>query len=83
MGFIVDKVPLGQVFSEYFVFPRQFSFPLVLHTHHHLSSGAGTIGQRMAEMPSVTSAQKTKKKNNKINLCFLVCIFYVRGHAVA
>jgi hypothetical protein len=26
MGFVVDKVALGQVFSEYFGFPCQFSF---------------------------------------------------------
>jgi hypothetical protein len=33
----------GQVFSEYFGFPCQFSFHQILRTH--LSSGAGTIGQ--------------------------------------
>jgi hypothetical protein len=27
MGFVVDKVALGQVFSEYFGFPCQSSFP--------------------------------------------------------
>jgi hypothetical protein len=26
MGFVVDKVALGQVFSEYFGFPCQFAF---------------------------------------------------------
>jgi hypothetical protein len=26
VGFVVDKVALGQVFSEYFDFPCQFSF---------------------------------------------------------
>jgi hypothetical protein len=26
VGFVVDKVGLGQVFSEYFGFPCQFSF---------------------------------------------------------
>jgi hypothetical protein len=40
----MDKVALGQVFSEYFGFPCQFSFHRLLDTHH-LSSGAGTIGQ--------------------------------------
>jgi hypothetical protein len=43
--FVVDKVALGQVFSEYFGFPCQFSFHQLLHTHHHLLAGAGTIGQ--------------------------------------
>jgi hypothetical protein len=37
--FVVDKVALGQVFSEY------------TH-HHHLSSGAGTIGPLMDDVPS-------------------------------
>jgi hypothetical protein len=51
VGFVVDKVALGQVFLEYFGFPRQFSFHLLLHTHH-LSSGAGTTGQIDADVPS-------------------------------
>jgi hypothetical protein len=51
MGFVVDKVAPGQVFSEYFGFPCQFAFHLFLH-NHHLSSGAGTIGQRVVAVPS-------------------------------
>jgi hypothetical protein len=35
VGFLVDKVTLRQVFSEYFGFPCQFSFHRLLHTHHH------------------------------------------------
>jgi hypothetical protein len=42
------SVAMGQVFSEYFGFPCQFSF----HTHHHLSFGAGTIGLTVADVPS-------------------------------
>jgi hypothetical protein len=38
-GFLVGKVALGQVLSQYFRFPCQFSFHRLLHTHH-LSSGA-------------------------------------------
>jgi hypothetical protein len=34
-GFVVDKMALGQVFSEYFGFPCQFSFHRLLHIHHH------------------------------------------------
>jgi hypothetical protein len=45
VGFVVYKVALAQVFSEYFGFPCQSSFHQFLHNHHHLSSGAGTIGQ--------------------------------------
>jgi hypothetical protein len=33
VGFVVDKVALGQVFSEYFGFPCQSSF----HQFHHKS----------------------------------------------
>jgi hypothetical protein len=35
VGFVVDKVVLGQVFSEYFGFPCQSSFHLILHHHNH------------------------------------------------
>jgi hypothetical protein len=35
MGFVVEKVALGQVFTKYFGFPCQFSFHRLLHTHHH------------------------------------------------
>jgi hypothetical protein len=31
VGFVVDKVALGQVFSEYFGFPCQLSFQQILH----------------------------------------------------
>jgi hypothetical protein len=70
VGFVVDKVALGQVFSKYFGFPCQFSFHRLLHTHH-LSSGAGTIGQIVADIPSglsLTPPQETKKKqlNNSV-----------------
>jgi hypothetical protein len=61
--FVVDKVALGQVYSEYFGFPCQFSFHQLLHTN--LSSGAGTIGQLVADIPSglsLTPPQETKKK---------------------
>jgi hypothetical protein len=35
VGFVVDKVVLGQVFSEYFCFPSQTSFHQFLHHHNH------------------------------------------------
>jgi hypothetical protein len=64
---VVDKVALGQVFSEYFGFPCQFTFQRLFHIHHHLLSGAGTIGQTVADVPngpSLTPLQETKKKEN-------------------
>jgi hypothetical protein len=75
VGFVVDKVALGQVFSEYFGFPCQFSF-------HSSSSGAGTIGQVVADVPSglslrPPSPQEIKKKGKdhfssccKLRVCF-------------
>jgi hypothetical protein len=53
VGFMVDKMELGQVLSEYFGFPCQFAFHLLLHNHHHhLSSTTSIIGQTMAAVPS-------------------------------
>jgi hypothetical protein len=58
VGFVVDKMALEQVSSEYFCFSCQFSFRRLLHTHH-LSSGTGTIGQRPTyRVHSVSSFHK-------------------------
>jgi hypothetical protein len=64
--FVVDEVALGQVFSECFGFPWQFSFYRLLHSHH-LSSGAGynwpVIGRRTKLTQShPTPPQETKRK---------------------
>jgi hypothetical protein len=48
VGFVVDKVVLGQVSSEYFGFPCQFSLNQMLHTHP--SSVVGTTGQLVADV---------------------------------
>jgi hypothetical protein len=64
VGFVVDKVALGQVFYEYYGFPCQLSFHRLLHTHH-LSSGAGTVGKIVADVPSglsLTSRNYRKRK---------------------
>jgi hypothetical protein len=62
VGFVVDKVRLGQVFSEYFGLPCKFSFRRLLHNHHlssehnhHLSSEAGTVSTQSHH------AQRNKK----------------------
>jgi hypothetical protein len=55
-------------FSEYFGFLCQFSFHRLFHTHHHLSSEAGTIDQKVGDEPSrfsLTPPQETKKKKKK------------------
>jgi hypothetical protein len=43
--FVVDKVAVEQVFSEYFGFLCYSSFHQLLHKHLHISSEAGTTGQ--------------------------------------
>jgi hypothetical protein len=50
--FVVGKVALGQVSSEYFGFACQFAFDPQLHNHHPLSPGAGTVGQTVVAVPS-------------------------------
>jgi hypothetical protein len=70
VGFVVDKVAPGQVFSEYFDFSCQFSFHRLLHIHH-LSSVAGTIGQSVAAVPNGPSFTPPPlselKKINRMN----------------
>jgi hypothetical protein len=62
VGFVVDKVALGQVFSEYFGFPCQSSFHQLLHNHPHLSSGPGTIGQKWPQYKGRSPTQLAIKK---------------------
>jgi hypothetical protein len=61
--FVVDDMVLEQVFSKYFGFLCQFAFHRLLH-NHHLSSGAGTICQTLAAVPSGLSLTYWQKKNN-------------------
>jgi hypothetical protein len=68
---MVDKVTLGQVFSEYIGFPCQFSFRQMLHTH--LSSGAGTIGQFVTDVPSGLSL--TPPQENKKIIVYIYVLF--------
>jgi hypothetical protein len=63
--FVVDKVALGQVFSEYIGFPCQFLFHQMLYIHHHLLSGAGTIGHLVADVPSGLSLTPPQEKKEK------------------
>jgi hypothetical protein len=67
VGFLVETVALGQVFSEHLGFPCQFSFHRVLHTHY-LSSGAGTLGQILADVQSGLSLTPTpRNKRTKLD----------------
>jgi hypothetical protein len=65
VGFVVDKVALGQVFSEYFGFPCQFAFHRLLD-NHHLSSGVDTIGQLMAKLTQSQPMRKIKIQDQVI-----------------
>jgi hypothetical protein len=76
VGFVVDKVALGQVFSEYFGFPCQSSFHELLHNHPHLSSGAGTIGQKWPQYKGLSPTPLAIKNNNKKNG---YCVLFLQG----
>jgi hypothetical protein len=64
VGFMVDKVELRQVFSEYLGFPCQFSFHRLLHIHHNLTSWAGTKVQLVANVPSGLSPSSPQEIRN-------------------
>jgi hypothetical protein len=65
VGFVVDKVALGQVFSEYFGFPCQSSFQQILHPHNH----PGQV--EMFDVPRGPSFDSTPTSRilKKYNLC--------------
>jgi hypothetical protein len=65
VGFVVDKLAQGKAFSVYFGFPCQFSFHQMLYTH--LSIGAGTTSQSVADVPSDSLHTKEFKKNDVIS----------------
>jgi hypothetical protein len=58
VGFVVDKMILGQVSSQYFGFPCQFSFHQIHHAHP--SFGAGTVVADVPSVPSLTPLQETR-----------------------
>jgi hypothetical protein len=60
--FMVDKVALVRDFSEYFGFPCQSSFHQLLHNHPHISSGAGTIGQKWPQYKGLSPTPLAIKK---------------------
>jgi hypothetical protein len=61
-------VALRQVFFEHFGFPCQFSLNRLLCTHD-LSSGAGTVGQLVIDVPSglsLTLPQETRERERRL-----------------
>jgi hypothetical protein len=59
VGFVMDKVALGQVFSKYFDFSCQSSFRQVLHHHNH----QGLTQCRVDPIGLHPQLSKFKKKN--------------------
>jgi hypothetical protein len=74
MGFVVDKTALGEIFSEYFGFRYQFSFHRLLHIHHYLLSGAGTIGQLVADVPNGLSVTPLPVYTNHVSPKYCNCV---------
>jgi hypothetical protein len=69
VGFVADKVALGQIFSEYFGFPCQFAFHQLLHnSHHHFSSEAGKIGQLAAAVPVDPISPREKSERSMVSI---------------
>jgi hypothetical protein len=68
VGFVVNKVALGHVFSWYLGFPYQFLFHKMVHAF--LSSGSGTIIQLAAGVPSGLSLTLPNhiKNNNALHV---------------
>jgi hypothetical protein len=54
--FVMDKVALGQVFSENFGFPCQSTFHLLLHNHFTITRG----WHNRPEVAAVPIASQTK-----------------------
>jgi hypothetical protein len=65
VGFVVDKVALGQVFSEHFGFPCKFLLHRLFYIHHHqLSSGCWynrTVSGRLIKWTVSPHPKKLKK----------------------
>jgi hypothetical protein len=55
VGFVKDEVVLGQVFSEYFGSPCQWSFHQFLHHNNHRGLAHRPIGGRSAEWTQLDS----------------------------
>jgi hypothetical protein len=66
---MVDNVALRQVFSKYLGFPCKFWFHWLLHIHHYLSSGAGTIVQLAPDVPSWLSLIPPQEPKKKVVQC--------------
>jgi hypothetical protein len=63
-GFLVNTLALSQIFSYYFGFRGQFSFPQRPHTHASFVAGAiNQLGANSHSELNLTPTNKHKKKN--------------------
>jgi hypothetical protein len=69
VGFVVDKVALGRVFSEYFGFLCQSLFHQILHHHNH--PGQATIDQSVAAVLDPVGLNPPLSELKKIVKLFL------------
>jgi hypothetical protein len=63
VGFVVDKVALGQNFSEYFGFPYQFLYHQILHPHNHPGQVQEANYWPTCRVDPVWTPHPTMKKN--------------------
>jgi hypothetical protein len=59
----------GTCFLQVIRFPLPIFIPRLLHTHHHVPSGAGTIRQTVTDVPnglSLTPSQEIKKNSPEL-----------------
>jgi hypothetical protein len=61
-GVCEEPLPFITNISEYFGFPCQSSFHHLLHNHPHLTSGAGTIGQKWPQYNGLSPTPLAIKK---------------------
>jgi hypothetical protein len=66
-GICGGQIGSGVGFPEYFSFPCQSSFHLILHHHNH--PGQATIGQSVATVPSEPSWTPHLNKRKKSDIC--------------
>jgi hypothetical protein len=81
VGFVVDKVALGQVFSKYFGFPCKYIIPPLLHMHlspphevcdcsdqaaHYHNLGPKLGASLLTRHIWLETETESKKKKNKI-----------------
>jgi hypothetical protein len=66
MGFVVDEVSLGQVFSQYFGFPCQFSFYQIYHPELvQWASQLPTLEVHLLPPPPTKIKKKDRKKKTE------------------